>query len=645
MTNIAAPPAVLVVDDDDPMRYTRVRTLQPHFRTLEAADGVEALALARRDVPDLILADVRMPLMDGVALCAAIRADTALSRTPVLLISALARDADLVASALEAGADDYLAEPVAPALLVAKVRALLRRRALESDLSRANARLLREAAAREAEFRAIFESAIDGVFIIDESGHYVDVNAAGCALLAGTREQIVGRPPSDFVLLDADWEAGIEKLRRIGSGTGLVRMRRLDGVEIQAEYAIRTNFIPGRHLSFVRDVTERRQLEEQLRQSQKMEAVGRLAGGIAHDFNNLLTIILAAAEMVSQAVPEGSAAWRHSQETLDAAHRAAGLTNQLLAFSRRQVLRPVELDLNLTVADMTVMLQRVLGEQIALKVRPEPALPPVRVDVGQIGQVILNLAVNARDAMPRGGTLFLETRRVVLSPGYAQRHVGVSPGRYVLLAVSDTGTGMDEETRRRLFEPFFTTKELGKGTGLGLSTVYGIIKQSGGNIWVYSEEGHGTTFKIYLPEVAQPSERPEPVRALDRLPRGRASVLIVEDEPGVRSVASRVLERCGYEVSTASSGEEALAAWARAEGLDLLITDVVMPGISGSELVARLRSHRPDLRVLYTSGYTEDAVVHHGVASGAHFLSKPFTPADLAQKVRDVLAVPPDAVV
>jgi CheY-like chemotaxis protein len=268
-------------------------------------------------------------------------------------------------------------------------------------------------------------------------------------------------------------------------------------------------------------------------------------------------------------------------------------------------------------------------------------LPAVRVDQHQFGQVIVNLVANARDAMPAGGALTIETRGVHLDADYAAHHVGVTPGPYVMVAVSDTGVGMDAAIQKRIFEPFFTTKEMGKGSGLGLSTVYGIVKQSGGNVWVYSEPARGTTFKVYVPE-APASARPSAVAAREQLVRGEGQLLLVEDEPGVRAIARQILQRCGYHVTVASDGADALVKYQRETGqFDLVITDVVMPGMTGSELIARLRADRPDLRVLYTSGYTEDAVIHHGVAAGAHFIAKPFTPSALARKVRQVLEDPP----
>ena len=369
-----------------------------------------------------------------------------------------------------------------------------------------------------------------------------------------------------------------------------------------------------------------------------MEAIGRLAGGVAHNFNNLLTVVLVSSEMLMNDLKEGSAEWIHARETFEAASRAAGLTNQLLAFSRRQMLRPVDANLNTVVAELEPMLKVTLGDQIDLKIVPEAGLPPVYVDPSQMRRVVLDLAMHARDGMPHGGVLVMETRRVVLTEAYVADRVNVQPGVYVLLTISDTGPGMDVDTQLRLFEPFFTTKPAQGGSDLGLSTVYGIVKQSGGYIWVYSERGRGTTFKIYLPEGGPRHVGVTAPIVSQPLPRGQASVLLVDDEAGVRAAASRVLEGCGYHVVTAGSGEEALARCSDG-GLepDLVITDVVMPGLNGHQLVDRLRAQRAGLRVLYTSGFSAEAVVHHGVTAAEHFLSKPFTPSDLAHKVREVL--------
>ncbi len=387
-----------------------------------------------------------------------------------------------------------------------------------------------------------------------------------------------------------------------------------------------------------RDVTEQRHLEEQFRQAQKMEAVGQLAGGIAHDFNNLLTAILGNTQLLLRELPPGDSMRGDVEEIRKASERAASLTRQLLAYSRRQMLQPEVLDLNVVMAEMDKMLRRLIGEHIDLVAVFAPDLGRVRADPNQIEQVIVNLAVNARDAMPDGGKLTIATANVDLDETFAQAHLGSVPGSYAMLAVTDTGVGMDATVRAHLFEPFFTTKEVGKGTGLGLATVYGIVKQSGGYISVYSEPGHGSSFKIYLPRIATPAEAPAGAPKGGPAP-GSETVLVVEDEPAVLTLSRRALEAQGYVVLAASDADAALRVVERHGGMiHLLLTDVVMPGLSGRELADRLSAQRPGIRVLYMSGYPGDAVVQHGTLPlGSAFLQKPFSPDGLARKVRDVL--------
>lgn len=386
------------------------------------------------------------------------------------------------------------------------------------------------------------------------------------------------------------------------------------------------------------DITERMRLEEQLRQAQKMEAVGRLAGGVAHDFNNLLTIISGYSE-VMLGMPELNATAKEFVKSISqAGERAASLTRQLLAFSRKTMLQPEVLDLNLVIGETSKMLRRLIGEDIQFTTVLAANLEKVKVDPGQLDQVLMNLAVNARDAMPRGGRLTIETSNITLTDEYAATQIGCAPGKHVMLAISDTGCGMSPDVTARIFEPFFTTKEAGKGTGLGLAMVFGIVRQSGGQIHVYSEIGRGSTFKIYFPAVMG-----ETKRVSDRAPNGNTSgdetILLVEDEEGVRSLAQSILEQHGYHVLAARDGVQALQIAIDYSGpIDLLLTDVVMPGLSGPELTQRLLCHQAAVKVLYMSGYTDDAVVRHGLLTAdVSFIQKPYTPASLARKVRLVL--------
>ena len=390
------------------------------------------------------------------------------------------------------------------------------------------------------------------------------------------------------------------------------------------------------------DITERKQLEEQFHQAQKMEAVGRLAGGVAHDFNNLLTAILGSADLVLDSLTAHVPEREEVEEIRKAALRAADLTRQLLAFSRQQVIAPMVLNPNDVVANMDKLLRRLLGEDVELRTVLASDVAAVKADPSQLEQVVLNLAVNARDAMLNGGRLTIETQNVELDQEYVRGHLSAQPGAYVMLAVSDTGVGMDATTQARIFEPFFTTKEKGKGTGLGLATVYGIVKQSGGWIWVYSEPGHGTSFKVYFPRASEAAAPVAPSPASPLSVRGSETVLVVEDDEMIRNLVQKVLKANGYTVLVAAGGRDAERVAGQHPGpIHLLMTDVVMPGMNGREVAQRLAAARAGIRVLYLSGYTDDAIVHHGVLKpGVAFLQKPFTPAVLGRKVREVLDRP-----
>ncbi len=486
----------------------------------------------------------------------------------------------------------------------------------------------------------------DIIFALSPEGTIASLNPAFETITGLRREEWVGQPFERLVHPE-DLPLALELLGRVVRGelrpASQFRVRTAKGDYRVGEFSATPQLHEGRLVGILgigRDVTERVQLEQQLRQAQKMEAVGRLAGGIAHDFNNILTAITGYADLLLEDLGATDPRRQDADEIHKAADRAAGLTRQLLAFSRQQVLQPTVLEVNKLVSDLEKMLRRLLGEDVELGTRLAPTTGRVKADPGQLEQVIMNLAVNARDAMPNGGKLTLETGNVDLDGAYAADHYPARAGPFVMLAVSDTGIGMSEETQVHMFEPFFTTKEKGKGTGLGLATVYGIIKQSGGFIWVYSEVGHGTTFKLYLPRVEELAERAsQPAQAPARAARGTETVLVVEDEAPVRSVARQVLERHGYTVLEAPSAEAALDIVARYSGtIHLLLTDVVMPGLNGRELANRLAGLRPDAKVIFMSGYTDDAVTRHGVLEpGSAYVQKPFTPDAIARKVREVL--------
>ena len=493
---------------------------------------------------------------------------------------------------------------------------------------------------------AALQAAANAVVISDRDGTIEWVNPAFTRLTGYAAAEAVGRNPRDLVKSGKHPPEFYRNLwQTIVAGRtwhGETINRRKDGSLYTEEQSITpimdaagviTHFV-----AIKTDVTERLKLEAQFRQAQKMDTVGQLASGIAHDFNNLLTVINGVGELVLGQLRAGDPMHADVQEVLQAGERAAALTRQLLAFSRRQMLRPEVTDLNTMVEASERLLRRLLGEDIELVVTPAPDLGRVKADPGQIEQVIVNLAVNARDAMPQGGRLTITTANVVIDEAYAgQMGFAVPPGPYVQLSVSDTGVGMDESTRLRVFEPFFTTKEMGKGTGLGLSTVYGIVKQSNGFIWVYSEPGKGTSFRTYLPRVTDPvSPRPRPV---DSAGTGTETILLVEDSAGLHTLVTRILQSGGYTVIGAVSGDEALQALAHVDRpVHLLLTDVVMPQMSGRQLVERMAQLAPATRVLYMSGYSDDMMVRHGVVDAdVAFLSKPFTVATLLQKVREVL--------
>ena len=504
----------------------------------------------------------------------------------------------------------------------------------------------------EARYRCLVENARDAIFTIASDGSVGSLNPAFETITGWSRADWLSKPFGPIIHPE-DLPLAMEVFRRVflqGETPPLFELRLLSksGNYVVGEFTItpqRQNDKVVSALGIARDITERKRTEqalrlteEQLLQAQKMEAVGKLAGGVAHDFNNLLTIITGYSQLLLRNLGPSDPLRAEIEEIKKAGERAGSLTQQLLAFSRRQVLLPKVLDLNAVVGSMGGMLQRLLREDIHLVAALDHTLGPVRADPGQLEQVIMNLVVNARDAMPQGGKLTIETTNVEIKDMYHHGQV-VVPGRYAMLAVSDNGCGMDAMTKSHLFEPFFTTKGLGMGTGLGLSTVYGIIRQSGGYVFAYSELGQGSTFKVYVPRVEDAIEALALGVPLPELPQGTETILLVEDEPGVRALVRDTLRLQGYTVLEARHGIEALMIGTQETGvIHLLLTDVVMPQMGGREVADRLLAARSDLRVLYMSGYTENAVVHRGVLNpGTAFLQKPFTPDLLVYKVREVL--------
>ncbi|HEU4682409.1 MAG TPA: PAS domain S-box protein [Gemmatimonadales bacterium] len=510
-------------------------------------------------------------------------------------------------------------------------------------------------AASEERYRVIADAASDAIITIDTESRILLVNRAVERIFGYRPDELTGQP---LTMLMPEYLRHVHKAalgRYLATGTrhlnwtavelpGLHR----DGHEVPVEVSFGESKGPAGHTftAILRDTSDRKaaeaalhRSEQQLLQAQKMEAVGRLAGGIAHDFNNLLTVLAGAVHYLLDRHPGGTPDYADLIAIRDATQRASALTDQLLAFSRRQVLQPVEVDVNEVVRRTEVLLRRVIGEHIDIVVGLDDALGAVKSDPTQLEQVLLNLAINARDAMPEGGTLRFETSNVTVNGDYASTHLGLEPGAYVMLAVTDTGHGMDPITKAQIFEPFFTTKEAGKGTGLGLATVYGIVKQSGGSIYVYSEPGHGTTFKVYLPCVGLCAASEEVADHAGGSARRGEVVLLAEDRADVRRFTARVLRESGYEVLEAESGEAALALARDHPGpVHLLLSDAVMPGMSGRILAERLRASRPETRVVFMSGYTDDAVLQRNVVeSGLTFLQKPFTPLRLAAAVRSAL--------
>ena len=497
----------------------------------------------------------------------------------------------------------------------------------------------------EARYRSLVQSSVYGIYRSSLEGRFLDVNPALITMLGyGSAEEVLLLDPEKDIFAHPEEHTHlIEEFRRTGRLDGIeVKWKRKDGSAVTVRIsgrAVSSADEPADVLEAIaEDVTDRRALEDQFRQAQKMEAVGRLAGGVAHDFNNLLMVISGYAEVILAKVQIDHPLREKAFAIQQASDRATTLTRQLLAFSRKQLLELKVVDVNAIVADMERLLRPLIGENVVLTAKLAPEAGYTRADAGQLEQVLMNLVVNAKDAMPNGGRLTIQTQNLVLDESHRRGQTFIRPGNYVMLSVSDTGMGMDKETQSRIFEPFFTTKEKGKGTGLGLSTVYGIVKQSGGYVMVQSEEGRGTTFHIYLPRVEGTTKK-QVAPVANAAVGGSETVLLVEDEESVRQLVRDTLEAKGYKVVEAGDGEAGLAAAAKHEGkIDLVITDVVMPGLGGRELVERLAKTRPETKVLYLSGYTEDAIISEGtIESGTAFLQKPFTLQNLSRKVREVL--------
>jgi PAS domain S-box-containing protein len=587
---------------------------------------------------DVALSDYSMPGFDAIEALRIVKATG--KDTPFIIVSGTIGEETAVL-ALQAGADDFMVKGqlgrLAPAI----------ERSRRTQLARA-AQHLAERALRESEerYRRIVETTNEGVWQLDEKTRTTFVNGRMAAMLGYTPEQLLGVSMLEFIHEGSRSAAkqAITSRTRSASSSVEVRFVRSDGKDLWVLLDSTPIFEGAGYvgaLAMAMDVSQRKRLEEQLRQAQKMEAIGNLAGGVAHDFNNILSVILGYAQMMLEALKPGDPLRDDLEELNRASERARDLTAQLLAFSRRQILEPRTLDLNQVLRGLEPMLRRLLREDIELSFLTSPDTGTVFADSGQIEQIVINLSVNARDAIHGAGKIAIEARNADLDAEYAAAHHGVTAGRYVMLAVSDTGAGMDAAVQERIFEPFFTTKDKDHGTGLGLATVFGIVKQSGGHIWVYSELGEGSTFKIYLPRTEGQVDV-APARLTPTTLHGTETVLIVEDQEQLRTMMRVALRRLGYNVLDAPNAGEALLVCERYTAkIHLLLTDVVMPRMSGRQLAERLAPLRPDMLVLYLSGYTENSIVHHGVLdAGVAFLQKPITPEALARKVRQLLDRP-----
>jgi two-component system, cell cycle sensor histidine kinase and response regulator CckA len=641
---------LLIVDDaiehaQMVVEFLRTSGAWPGAEIAIAGSYDQALAALTAQPFDVAVVDYWLGARDGLTLLREVRqrgVDTA-----VIVLTGHGAEAVAV-EAMKAGAADYLSKTnLTVEALERTVRHAVALRAGERQRRQAEVALR----ASEERFRALVENSSDALLLIDAEARVVYISPSSTRQLGWLPDQIVGRSLFDFLHLDDRETIGArlaEALRNPLQSVGAeVRLLHADGSWRIME-GVGVNRIQDPSVGAIvvnaRDVTDRRKLELQLRQAQKMEAIGQLAGGVAHDFNNLLTAILGYCNLMLDEIPQEDPLRVDLEEIRSAGERAAALTRQLLAFSRRQMLHPQVIDLNTIVQQTEKLLRRLISEDVELVTALAADLFPVRVDPASIEQILVNLAVNARDAMPVGGRLTIETANVEIDEAYAVTHVPMSSGRYAMLAVGDTGEGMDEATRGRVFEPFFTTKEQGKGTGLGLATVYGMVKQSGGYIWVYSEPGHGTAFKVYLPPADQPATgEPEHRggRETDQT-NGWETVLLVEDEDAVRALAREVLRRHGYVVLEARHGVDALRVSERhTDDIHLMVTDVVMPHMSGRVLAERLSPVRPKMKVLFMSGYAEHAVMHRDLTPGSAFIQKPFTPEVFARKVRTVLDAEP----
>ena len=662
---------ILIVDDQEEYRGLLRFTLQAEkFETLEAADGLEALEALKTAVPDAVISDILMPNMDGYSLCRAVRADAALKNIPFILYSATYVSPADEKIAAECGADRYISKPAVGASIIEAVRALTsaapaKRRSAplapseREVLKQYNELLVRKLEEKtlelrernatlevsEEHFRQLIEN-LEQVLILQEAGRgrLLYVSRAYASIWGRTLESLLAAPnswldavvPEDSAavraMVEKEPDGSVHEFR-------IVRPDRTIRWIRSREFPIRNK--DGaiiRHCGIFEDVTALKTAEGQLRQAQKMESIGRLAGGVAHDFNNVLTAISGYAQFLVARLDSGDPRREDAQEIVKSVKRAAALTSQLLAFSRKQALKPKVLSLNDVVAGFDKMLRRLIGEDIRVETSLAPDLGMCKADPGQLEQILMNLAVNARDAMPLGGLLRIETADVVLTEEGARAQADARPGPHVRLMITDTGTGMSADVLSHLFEPFFTTKAVHKGTGLGLATAYGIVRQSEGHVEVESKLGRGTSVRIYLPRVAAAADQAPPATP-PAVRKGTGTILLVEDDDAVRPVTRRMLAELGYAVLAARDGLEAFSIAEKHSGpIDLALIDMVMPGANGPEVIACLRERHPKLRILCMSGYVDHDVLRRGIDVSALFLQKPFTRQSLAEAVAESLS-------
>jgi PAS domain S-box-containing protein len=680
---MTAMPRVLIVDDrEDNLYYLRTLLAAHGYDVESAAHGAEALTKARHSPPNLIIADLLMPVMDGYTLLRHWKLDEKLKNIPFVVYTATYTAPEDERLAIDLGADAFIVKPMEPDDLMARIRqvdshatdagsksarapcandqdivkqysASLVRKLEEKtiQLETANRALQNEMTERKevsTRLETLIEQANIGVLVHRDFKPVLANSEVARIFGYKSKDEIQNMP--DCSVLAADGElariAAYNKGRLKGGdvpGFYSFKGKRADGAIIQIENRAFAMQWEGRSAvcSLMTDVTEQRNTEAQLRQSQRLEAVGQMTGGIAHDFNNLLTIIIGNTDLIEETEDESLRAL--AKMAREAAERAAELTRRLLAFSRKQPLDPKAIDINVLISNMDGLIRRAIGGQLEIKTVLGDDLWHVYVDPSQLENALLNLAINARDAMPNGGHLTIETGNIRMDDADVANQVGFAPGDYLLITVSDTGTGMDKDTLAHAFEPFFTTKDVGKGSGLGLSMIYGFVKQSHGHVRIDSEPGRGTIVKIYLPRAADDAVLARQESRDGSLPRGSEKILLVEDDAIVRDTVAMQLGHLGYRVVSAANGSEALEALKREGGFDLLFTDVLMPGgLNGRQLADEARKLIPGLRVIFTSGYAENAVVHHGhLDQGVHLLKKPFRRSDLAMKIRDALAQEP----